>query len=75
MTCLFHFLISIAAFLKETNFFNAIMQLFNTNNPWQNEVKQIKINQEKLWQRFIFNSIAKDPEPRNGVKKYQKLLF
>ena len=51
------------------------MQLFNTNNPWQNEIKQIKINQEKLWQRFIFKSIAKDPEPRNGVKKYQKLLF
>ena len=74
MMCFFHFLISIATFLKETNFFNAIMQL-NTNSPWKNEVKQKKINQEKLWQRFIFNPIAKDPEPRKGVKKQRKLLF
>ena len=71
----FPFPISIATFLKETNSFTTIMQLINTNSPWKNKVKQKKINQEKLWWPFIFNPIAKDPEPRNGVKKQHKLRF
>ena len=52
----------IATFDKETNFFNKIMQLINPNYHWKNQVKQIKINLEKLLQICICYSITKDPD-------------
>ena len=40
--------------------------------PLKNEVKQIKINQEKLSPSCIFFPTVKDPDPSNGEKKQQK---
>ena len=41
----------------------------------KNGVKHTKANQEKLLQKCILNPIAKDPNPNNGIKMQQKLLF
>ena len=58
-----------AAIVKDTNFFDTIMQLID-----KIEVKQLT-TQEKLLQKCIFYPIAKDSDPSNGIKMQQKLLF
>ena len=59
--------------LKAINSFKIIMQLINPNYPLK--LKQMKINQEKLPQSWIYYPIAKDPDTSNRVKMQQKLLF
>ena len=49
--------------------YNTIIPLIYHNYPWTNEVKQMKINQEKLSQGCIFFPTAKDPDAGNGDKK------
>ena len=63
------FPIFIAIIAMEINSFNTIMQLINPNYPWKNDVKQTKINQEKLSQSSIFFPIVNNSDPSSGVKK------
>ena len=55
---------------KETNSFNKTIALINRNYPWENEVKKLNLNQEKLSQNCIFFPIAKDPDPSHSFKKW-----
>ena len=38
-------------------------------------IKQIKATQKNLSQRYIFHSVAKDPDSNKGVKMQRKFLF
>ena len=60
---------NVAVIVKDTNFFDTIMQLID-----KIIVKQLT-TQEKLLQRCIFYPIAKDSDLINGIKMQQKLLF
>ena len=69
------FPISLATIVKEKNSFNPIMQFINRKSPKKVEpnVKQTKINKERLSQSCTFYPIAKNPESTGS--KCRKKIF